>query len=154
VCLVLTTAVGTMLIPVAWLSDSHQQTGFYAFFGLSNFVLAQTANDYFSPITEYNPFTHTWSLGVEEQFYFAFPFLFFAWPFCAKWRGVTVGVFAVALVASLGAAVWLGATDKTSAFYMITSRFWELAAGVLLFQCMTLRGRRFDVAEQASPPWF
>jgi hypothetical protein len=36
---------------------------------------------------------------------------------------------------------------------MITSRFWQLAAGVLLFQAMNLAGRRFDVADQPSPRW-
>lgn len=154
VCLLVTTAAATVLLPSAWLSNAHQQTGFYAFFGLSNFILARSENDYFSPIAEFNPYTHTWSLGIEEQFYFIFPFLFFAWTFGGKWRRLTSGLFCVGLVVSLGYSAWLGQTDKTSAFYMITSRFWELAAGVLLFQFMSLSGRRFDTAQQASPKWF
>ena len=28
-------------------------------------------------MVERNPFTHTWSLGVEEQFYFMFPLIIF-----------------------------------------------------------------------------
>ncbi len=47
-----------------------------AFFGFSNFRLA-AGPDYFSPQAEFNPFTHTWSLGVEEQFYLIFPLLIF-----------------------------------------------------------------------------
>ncbi|CAK0758439.1 exopolysaccharide production protein ExoZ [Gammaproteobacteria bacterium] len=153
ICLLATALVTALLIPAAWLSGSIQETGLYAFFGLSNFMLVKTSNDYFSPIAEFNPYTHTWSLGVEEQFYFLFPLLFFTWSF-RPWRRVTTGLFVVALVASLGYSAWLGQTDKISAFYMIASRFWQLAAGVLLFQIMTLLGRRFDTSEQPSPGWF
>jgi peptidoglycan/LPS O-acetylase OafA/YrhL len=44
-------------------------------FGFSNITLYNLATDYFSSATEINPFTHTWSLGVGEQFYLLFPFL-------------------------------------------------------------------------------
>lgn len=155
--IVLLLAIGlatSVLIPYAWLSQTNQQTGLYAFFGMSNFILASTSNNYFSPITEYNPYTHTWSLGVEEQFYLIFPLLFFAWTFRGKWRQVTIVLLAITFISSLVYSAWLGHVDKTYAFYMITSRFWQLAAGVLLFQAMTFAGRRFDIAEQPSPKWF
>ncbi|CAK0780560.1 exopolysaccharide production protein ExoZ [Gammaproteobacteria bacterium] len=153
VCLLVTSLATAILIPPVWLSSANQDTGLYAFFGLSNFILAKNANDYFSPIAEFNPYTQTWSLGVEEQFYVVFPLLFFAWSF-RRWRPTTVGLFVLMLMASLGYSAWLAHTDKTFAFYMITSRFWQLAAGVLLFQFMTQSGRRFDVAEQPTPGWF
>ncbi|MEJ0087783.1 MAG: acyltransferase family protein [Pseudomonadota bacterium] len=151
-CLLATTIASTVFIPPAWLSNAHQQTGLYAFFGLSNFILARTSNDYFSPTAEFNPFTHTWSLGVEEQFYFIFPFLFFAWTFRES-RRLTVSLFVIALLASFAYSASIAKSDATTAFYMITSRFWQLAAGVLLYQCMTLSGRRFDAAAQPQPQW-
>jgi peptidoglycan/LPS O-acetylase OafA/YrhL len=43
--------------------------------GGANLYLLQQSTDYFATSTELNVFTHTWSLGVEEQFYFLFPFL-------------------------------------------------------------------------------
>jgi peptidoglycan/LPS O-acetylase OafA/YrhL len=46
-----------------------------ALFGLSNITLYQGATNYFAVSAELNPFTHTWSLGVEEQFYVLLPFL-------------------------------------------------------------------------------
>lgn len=42
----------------------------------SNLVFAFANLDYFGPTAETNLFTHTWSLGVEEQFYLIWPLLF------------------------------------------------------------------------------
>jgi peptidoglycan/LPS O-acetylase OafA/YrhL len=46
---------------------------------LSNFFLAFNGSSYFSPSTDFNPFVHTWSLGVEEQFYLIFPLVLFSY---------------------------------------------------------------------------
>jgi peptidoglycan/LPS O-acetylase OafA/YrhL len=55
--------------------DASLETGMASLFGLSNLYLMRQSTDYFAPSTELNVFTHTWSLGVEEQFYFLFPLL-------------------------------------------------------------------------------
>ena len=55
------------------------QTGLAALFGSANVALYFFELDYFSPSSVFNAFTHTWSLGVEEQFYLVFPM--FAWLF-------------------------------------------------------------------------
>jgi peptidoglycan/LPS O-acetylase OafA/YrhL len=148
VCLVATAIASALFIPSAYLSDSNQRTGQAAFFGLANIVLARRSGDYFAPMAEFNPYTHTWSLGVEEQFYFIFPMLFFAWA--AGRRHLSTAFFAIALVASLAVASWLAAVSQIYAFYMIWSRFWELAAGVLLFQAMALKGHSFDTGSPSS----
>ena len=51
------------------------EIGWKSLFGVSNISLYGSSTDYFAQSTELNPFTHTWSLGVEEQFYLLFPFL-------------------------------------------------------------------------------
>jgi peptidoglycan/LPS O-acetylase OafA/YrhL len=153
-CLLLTTLFTALLVPEAWLSEANQKTGHYAFFGLSNVILARTSHDYFSPIADFNPYMHTWSLGVEEQFYLLFPAMFFLWSYARRWRSACVGLFGVALLASAVYSAVLGAHDATAAFYLIGSRFWELAAGVLLYQLMVLTGRDFGRAEQDLPRWF
>lgn len=79
ILVLLTTALfATLFVPRAWLSEFNERTGLYAFYGLSNWVLQTNADTYFAPRAEFNPYTHTWSLGVEEQFYVVFPFLFFS----------------------------------------------------------------------------
>lgn len=154
VCLFLTSLLSTLLIPSAWLSQANQETGHYAFFGLGNLVLNRTSNDYFSPITAFNPYAHTWSLGIEEQFYLLFPTLFLGWNHGRPWRRLSAVLFAVALLGSAVYSAMLGTSDATRAFYMLGSRFWELAAGVLLYQVMVLAGRRFDGEKQDTPRWF
>ena len=43
--------------------------------GVSNFFFSSLSGDYFSPRMESFPLLHTWSLGVEEQFYLIWPAL-------------------------------------------------------------------------------
>ncbi|MBD8873107.1 acyltransferase family protein [Rhodanobacter sp. DHB23] len=102
---------------------------------LSNIHFAFARLDYFSAGTETNLFLHTWSLGVEEQFYLV-------WPMLLVWllgrdgaRGVArlkAGMFVVA-TASLAACVWLTYKAPQLAFYMMPMRAWQFAAGALVW---------------------
>ena len=156
-CLLLTSVASALVVPAAWLSRANELTGLHAFFGLSNWYLAHQREAYFAPTTEFNPYTHTWSLGVEEQFYLLFPLLFFAWTRGGRWRVLSSCLVAVALVASLAVAMQLARTDRTGAFYLIQSRVWELASGVLLFQLLALckraqawHGRSIDLLARGA----
>ena len=134
-CLVCTALLCVLFVPPAWLNEGSAKTGLFAMFGLANFELARSGNDYFSPRVDFNPYTHTWSLGVEEQFYLLFPMLFLPWLRGGRWRTPSVALFAIAGLASLGLAAWWHAhDDQLRAFYLLPSRFWQLAAGVLLYQ--------------------
>ncbi len=48
-----------------------------AMLALSNFAIPRISGGYFGAIGESNPFLHTWSLSVEEQFYVIYPLIFF-----------------------------------------------------------------------------
>lgn len=126
--------LSALFMPQFWLSDQINYTGFAAFAGISNVVLARHGNAYFSPGTELNPYTHTWSLGVEEQFYVVFPVLFFLW---LRYRNNTPVVWtllpALAIASLIICAIQTPA-DAHSAFYLLPGRFWELAAGAMLYQ--------------------
>ncbi len=136
-CLVLVSLVGTLFIPDSWLSNTADKTGLFAFFGLSNFALVWYDDGYFSPRAEFNIFTHTWSLGVEEQFYVVFPFVVFAWVKLTSKQGLELlgwSLLPLMLLGSLGFAVYESGSNPVKAYYLLPSRFWELAAGGLLFQ--------------------
>ena len=137
VVLLVSGLLATVFIPKSWLSSSSQMTALYAFFGLSNFALVQFDDGYFSPRVDFNPYTHTWSLAVEEQFYLVFPLLFFLWLFFRTRQGPVSGVLrnalVVATVASLAFAWQQSGAEPDKAFYLLPSRFWELGAGALLF---------------------
>lgn len=86
--------------------------------------------DYFSRVAEEKPLLHTWSLGIEEQFYIFFPLLLWAcaWrPAAARW--VVLAVTAGSLAGAIFAAR-IGADQP--AFYLLPTRAWELGAGALL----------------------
>jgi len=131
--------VNQMLIPEAWLSSAVPQTARFAFFGLSNIVLATDTDGYFGIQAGFNPFTHTWSLGVEEQFYLFFPLLLF-WHQKLDSEQLDAGR-AVRLIAWVSAASFvlcgvLTFIEQKYAFYLIVGRFWELGLGMIL--CLTM----------------
>lgn len=85
--------------------------------------------DYFNPAALKDPLIHTWSLAVEEQFYFFVPLLFgLLWRFGAK---ALFGIFASMAILSLGTAILTNTDSPMAAFYLIHTRAWELFAGVL-----------------------
>jgi peptidoglycan/LPS O-acetylase OafA/YrhL len=141
VCLIVTITVSAMFIPAGWLSSTNSPIGLAAFFGYSNYELISSTSGYFSPRAEYNPFLHTWALGVGAQFYLVFPLLFYIWLRFAKNKSV-IGYLSRGLLVGLAVLSFVYAHSQTSsspmqAFYLLPSRFWELAAGALLFQLHT-----------------
>jgi peptidoglycan/LPS O-acetylase OafA/YrhL len=90
--------------------DLSLTTGIKSLFGLSNLFLLKQSTDYFASSTELNVFTHTWSLGVEEQFYLLFPFLVWFSGFgsrAIKGSKNLFWVIGVLSVASLIAYFWV-----------------------------------------------
>ena len=131
VCLLATFLVSVLIVPRAWLSDVNDKTGLAAFFAVSNFYLASAANDYWMPRAEFNPYTHTWSLAVEQQFYLVFPLLLVVW-LKGRSRAAVALMCAVGAASLAGMAWWSGHGHSVEAFYLLPSRLWELGLGVLL----------------------
>lgn len=100
-----------------------------AVFSVSNVYFAGTAG-YFDAPAETKPLLHTWSLGVEEQFYLVVPLLMlFAYRFLPK---RAKPLFATAAVVSFAAAFVVSYRNETFVFYLTPFRAWELALGALL----------------------
>ena len=110
-------------------------TASYALYGLSNVYLYITSFDYFSLDARLNPFTHTWSLGVEEQFYLIYPGLFFSLGLSGRPRSIKFGckILVALALGSLAIYVFECSRDPSSAFYLLHARFWELSLGALVY---------------------
>ena len=109
--------------------------GIYSLFGLSNIELYNTSVDYFAPDTKLNVFTHTWSLGVEEQFYFLFPFLVWFSGFGVSRKGDKKFLFIILFlsIVSLSIFLWFQQINQPAAYFLMPSRFWEMAMGSITF---------------------
>ena len=96
----------------------------------SNFYWNYSLQQYGAESALLQPFLHTWSLAVEEQYYIVFPLLLFA---IYKWgRQYLATILSVFFVLSLLFAHWMTGQDASFSFYMMPTRFWELLAGSLL----------------------
>jgi len=65
-----------LLSPNVGVQQNAIKSSLGATLGISNYVIPRVTGDYFGASGNSNPFQHTWSLSVEEQFYFLFPFIF------------------------------------------------------------------------------
>lgn len=85
---------------------------------------------YFDTVSELNPLLHTWSLAIEEQFYFLFPALLLLFVrYIPKW--IKPLLWLVVLIA-FAICIWQQATRPTATFYLLPFRAWELGAGSVL----------------------
>jgi peptidoglycan/LPS O-acetylase OafA/YrhL len=104
---------------------------------LSNIHFALAKLDYFGPGAANNLFLHTWSLGVEEQFYLIWPALM-VWALVvgggkgSRIRRLKVAMVAIA-AASLVACVALTYMAPQLAFYLMPLRAWQFALGALVW---------------------
>jgi peptidoglycan/LPS O-acetylase OafA/YrhL len=135
--LLATAFAALLLIPLVRYSTVISQTAIAAASGTANMYLAVSGHGYFVANADQNPLLHTWTLGVEEQFYLLFPLLFLlVRRDAARSGGVAVPTIAAASALSLLACILLAHRLANAAFYLMPTRFWELGVGVLL--CLTM----------------
>ena len=116
--------------------EDYLMTAIASTFGGANIQLYFAGLDYFSNAAGLNPFTHMWSLGVEEQFYVFIPLVIWFAMRHEQSRVLSFVLFVVTLV-SFVAWGYLQEPSSATAFYLMPFRFWELALGVLA--CLAVR---------------
>ena len=96
--------------------------------GTSNIFFFLHTN-YFEDSAESSPLLHTWSLGVEEQFYLLMPSVLILLKNASPTRrNILLSIlFALSLVLSI---YWSG-QNPPAGFYLLPSRAWELLVGTL-----------------------
>ena len=93
--------------------------GFFA-----NYIL-KNQTGYFEGAADLKPLLHTWSLSVEEQFYFLIPPLLLIIPY--RLHGGFI--FLITLLSYLGC--WYAKANPETIFYTLPYRSWELGLGAL-----------------------
>lgn len=135
-----------LMVPVEFREYSESLIGVALF--LSNVAL-YFQSGYFENETALKPLLHTWSLGVEEQFYLFYPLLLWV-----IWRrgGVRFLAPALALLAgvSLIAAQRATFSNPDAAFYFLPYRAWELLVGALA--SLAVRGGRLRADDRLALP--
>jgi len=146
VTIVTGTLVAILIWPIAGYV-STLQTGASAIFGYSNIFLAIQSESYFDDPAkdQQNQFLHTWSLGVEEQFYMIYPIvLLIAYGLyqhtkeskaCLGGRR-SVATWSICIIASFVAQ--RNSSDPNAAFYLLPFRFWQLATGAFLLDTQAI----------------
>ena len=124
------TAVAFILGLIFMLPDDLEnlcQSVFASNFSANNILMKITSADYWAVKNDYKPLMHTWSLGIEEQFYILYPIIFTLLAGSRK-----KFIFPTLVVLTLISLTAFLVSDNASAkFYFLQFRFFELAVGGL-----------------------
>ena len=101
-----------------------------SFFFVSNIFFHYSGQSYGENIISEKPLLHTWSLGVEEQFYIFFPlFLLIILKYFEKYK---IFLLSIVIFSSLLFSLKISSTNPSFNFYFLTSRIWELLVGAII----------------------
>lgn len=133
-----------ILMPGDYQSMGWQATT--AVLGVSNFYFLRNTG-YFDQAADLLPLLHTWSLGVEEQFYLLWPILLAIIVRFSPKSPRPVIVALLAIMAISFTAACLGVAENPQAtFFLPHARAWELALGALLVFAPKLTARWAQVS--------
>lgn len=132
-------AFAMVVPPMEDLHAATLRTGISALFRVSNLYLLRQGSNHFARDNHYIVFLHTWSLGVEEQFYLVWPALLLlcgpgvpgASRLSLRWLKLAcLGLLTV----SLALFVMLHLRGQPErAFILTPARFWDLTTGSLAY---------------------
>lgn len=115
--------------------------------GFSNVYLWHEYGGYFDAGASEAPLLHTWSLGVEEQFYLIWPLALLA---ISRMRKVwCISLLAIGLFACIGVSEFGVRYAQSAAYYLLPTRFFEPLAGAVL-ATIVARSERIALKNRSS----
>ena len=139
-----------LLLPAEDFNDQREMSVWSFFFAGNIGAEVLSKQDYFDPAAQFNWLLHLWSLGVEEQFYLAFPFLMVGLlGLVSRTRKISRALFFVMAASSASfllstvdeleriPVLDFGLTEMTGfsallGYYSPLTRAWQFGIGVLL----------------------
>ncbi|VVO06468.1 hypothetical protein PS723_03065 [Pseudomonas fluorescens] len=102
----------------------------FSLLGVSNIYIWMKYGNYFAGDASEAPLLHTWSLGIEEQFYVIWPlFIVLLYRWAPRYM---LPVLVVGVVAAIGLSEYATGVFATASYYLLPMRFFELMLGGLL----------------------
>ncbi len=141
--LTVTWVASRLLLPATRLADTAAQIRASALY-YQNWQLAGNAVDYLKSDSAASPVQHFWSLSVEEQFYLGWPLLFLLAALVALTGAARSGpagragtgrlllLAGAVVVGSLWYSVYYTHANPAGAYFVTTTRIWELGLGGLV----------------------
>jgi len=105
--------------------ENLSQTVFASNFSANNILMYITSADYWAVKNDFKPLMHTWSLGIEEQFYLLYPLLFFF----LKGDKIKYLLPSIIFLTLLSYVAFTIQESDSAKFYFIQYRFFELSIG-------------------------
>jgi peptidoglycan/LPS O-acetylase OafA/YrhL len=97
---------------------------------VQNFVLRDQIVGYFDPGADRLPLLHLWSLGIEEQYYIAWPITLLL--IARRGTRTAISIVAALALGSFLLCILTPSSDAALAFYSPLTRAWELLVGSAL----------------------
>ncbi|CAN7461328.1 acyltransferase family protein [Pseudoxanthomonas sp. LjRoot143] len=137
--MLLVTAIAVRLVLPSEERAYQAEAGAAASVWASNLYFAFARIDYFGAASESNAYLHSWSLGLEEQFYLVWPLLLLLLlPRRSERRARWLSWgFAIIVVVSLSTCLWMTGVSSRHAFYLMPFRAWQFAMGALAWLLTT-----------------
>lgn len=122
-------AACSILTPFFFYRDNliqYSNSVFFSLIYLSNFFFNFSNTSYFDSNVLYQPLIHTWSLSIEEQYYFVFPLVLL----CLHKLNLKFSIIIFILISIFSFHFYKD--NNLSTFYLTHTRIWEILCGSLI----------------------